>query len=431
MGCDLGHHRHAAAQRGHPALGAVQVQLGERRPDCELEQRCSPGHQVAQRGVAGAQPQVAGIHAVRRDRDEGLPGQVLLAAERLERRGPPRRVAVEDVDQFTAKEAVVHHESAQHRQMLVAEGGAAGGHRSGDPGQMHRHHVGVALDDHGLVALGDVAFGQIDAEHHVRLLVQQRLGRVDVLGFHRIVVEQPAGAEPDHLAGRAADGPQQPPVEPVHRATPALPRQAGRLQLLELKTLALQVFCQRIPARRCESAPEVTGRLGIEVAFGQILAGRRRLVGLERRRVELRRGRVGRDEPAAAAAVALHAGGRAGVGDRVADPVGEQFDGLDEADVLDLLEERVHVAALAAAEAVEVPVVGADVKRRRLLVVKRAQALERIRTGTPQLDVIADHFIDAHPFADGGDVAVGNPAPALARPSPWAREPAGLDIGSV
>ncbi|BAN30736.1 hypothetical protein MAHJHV34_05920 [Mycobacterium avium subsp. hominissuis] len=58
------------------------------------------------------------------------------------------------------------------------------------------------------------------------------------------------------------------------------------------------------------------------------------------------------------------------------------------------------------------PVVGADVKRRRLLVVKRAQALERIRTGTPQLDVVADHFIDAHPFADGGDVAVGNPAPA-------------------
>ncbi|EUA41233.1 DNA primase domain protein [Mycobacterium avium subsp. avium 2285 (R)] len=47
------------------------------------------------------------------------------------------------------------------------------------------------------------------------------------------------------------------------------------------------------------------------------------------------------------------------------------------------------------------------------------------------MDVIADHFIDAHPFADGGDVAVGNPAPARARPSPGAREPAGLDIGSV
>ena len=46
------------------------------------------------------------------------------------------------------------------------------------------------------------------------------------------------------------------------------------------------------------------------------------------------------------------------------DPVGEQFDRLDEADVLDLLNERVHVAALGAAEAVKLAVVRADMKRR-------------------------------------------------------------------
>ena len=48
----------------------------------------------------------------------------------------------------------------------------------------------------------------------------------------------------------------------------------------------------------------------------------------------------------------------------MADAIGEQFNCLDEADVLDLLDERVDVAAFAAAEAVEVAVVGPDVKRR-------------------------------------------------------------------
>jgi len=43
--------------------------------------------------------------------------------------------------------------------------------------------------------------------------------------------------------------------------------------------------------------------------------------------------------------------------------------------VLDLLHEREHVTALAAAEAVEVAVVGADVKRRRLLIVERHNPL--------------------------------------------------------
>jgi hypothetical protein len=61
----------------------------------------------------------------------------------------------------------------------------------------------------------------------------------------------------------------------------------------------------------------------------------------------------------------LHVGGgAAGVGDGVADAVGEHLDRLDEADVLDLLQERVDVAALAASEAVEVAVVGPHVERR-------------------------------------------------------------------
>ena len=195
----IGTHRRSADTRPSALSRSM---LGERGANGELEQRGSPRHQIAQRAVAGLQPQIARVHAVGGDGDERLSGQVLFAVERLERRRASGRVTVEHVDQFTAKEVVVHHESAQHRQVLVAERGAAGRDRGGHPGQVHRHHVGVALDDDGLVPLGDVALGQVEAEQHRRLLVQHRLGGVDVLGFHRVVVEQPARAEPDDLAGR-------------------------------------------------------------------------------------------------------------------------------------------------------------------------------------------------------------------------------------
>ena len=180
---DPGDQRHAPAQRGDPALRVVQVVLGERGADRELEQRGSARDQIAQRPVTGLQPQVARVHAVGSDRDEGLPGQVLVAVERLDRRRTARRVAVEDVDELAAKEVVVHHESPQHREVFVAERGAAGRDRGGHPGQMHRHDVGVALDDDRLVPLGDVPLGQVETEQHRRLLVQHGLGGVDVLGL--------------------------------------------------------------------------------------------------------------------------------------------------------------------------------------------------------------------------------------------------------
>ncbi|COY08589.1 Uncharacterised protein [Mycobacterium tuberculosis] len=52
---DLAHHRYATAQRGHPALGAIQVHLGNRGANRELEQWGSSCHEVAQGSVAALQ----------------------------------------------------------------------------------------------------------------------------------------------------------------------------------------------------------------------------------------------------------------------------------------------------------------------------------------------------------------------------------------
>ena len=248
--------------------------------------------------------------------------------------------------------------------MLITEGGATGGDRGGDPGHVHGHHVGVALHDDGLVGPGDVPLGHVDSEQHRGLLVDHGLRGVDVLGLDLVIVEDPAGAEAHRLATGAADGPQQPPVEAVHRAATAFPGQPGSLEFLELEALADQVFGQRVPARRGEAAAELGRRSGVEVAFGEIAPRRCGLLGFQCGGIEFLRGGVGGGQSAATAAVALHGVAAAGVGDRVADSVGEHLDRLDEADVFDLLHEGEDVPALAAAEAVEVSVVGPHMERR-------------------------------------------------------------------
>jgi hypothetical protein len=78
--------------------------------------------------------------------------------------------------------------------------------------------------------------------------------------------------------------------------------------------------------------------------------------------------------------------------------------------VLDLHHEVHHGATFAAAEAVEGAMPRADVERRRLLVVKRAQPLERIRTSPAQRNVLADDLVDPVALADLSDVLVPDPS---------------------
>ncbi len=180
--------------------------------------------------------QLAGVLAVRGDRDERLRGEALVALERLERRRLPGRVAVEGVDDLAEVERVVADQPADHRDVVGAERRAAGGDRGRHAGQVHGHHVGVALDDDDLAALGDLPLGQVEPEQHLRLVVDGGVGGVEVLGLDAVVVEQPAGAEADHVAAEVADRPEQPAVEPVDRAAPALLGQPGLDQLLDART---------------------------------------------------------------------------------------------------------------------------------------------------------------------------------------------------
>ena len=236
------------------AVRPVEVVLGDDVLEHEAVERAPAGDQLAHGGVALLDPQVAGIHPGRLDRDIGLGHEVLVATEGPQRGLLPGRVTVEGEDHLAAELLVVVEEAAQHPGVVVAERRTAGGHGRGDPGQVARHHVGVALDHDGLHRARDVATGQVDAVEHLALLVDRGLGGVEVLRLDPVVVEDPPGSEADRLAARLADGPQQAPAEPVVRRPPDRD-QPGRDGLLLGEALLRRWRNSASPSRGAKPIP--------------------------------------------------------------------------------------------------------------------------------------------------------------------------------
>ena len=87
-----------------------------------------------------------------------------------------------------------------------------------------------------------------------------------------------------------------------------------------------------------------------------------------------------------------------------ADSVGQVLDGLGEGQLVDPLDEGDDVPALAAAEAVPQPQLGADVEGGGALVVERAQPLERPHPPALESDVLADDILDLRALAHRVDV---------------------------
>jgi hypothetical protein len=91
----------------------------------------------------------------------------VLFAERAEDRFLARRVGVEREDDLAESGGVVGQDPAHDLDVVDAERRSAGGDRGRDAGEMARHDVGVALDDHDLVAARDVALGEVEPVEHL------------------------------------------------------------------------------------------------------------------------------------------------------------------------------------------------------------------------------------------------------------------------
>ena len=254
---DARHQPGGVAQRVDAAVGAVEVVAGQDVVEGEAVERLALRDELADRLVALLEPQVARVHALGRDGDVGLRGEDLVAVEHLHGCLLPGRVAVEGEDHLAAGRLVVAEEAAQHPRVVGAERRAARGDRGRDAGEVAGHHVGVALDDDGLLAVLHRGAGQVDAVEHLALLVDRGLGGVEVLRLDAVVVEDPAGAEADRVAVGLADRPHQAAAEAVVVGAPQRDETGGD-RLLVGEPATAQVAHQRLAVARARSRPRTS-----------------------------------------------------------------------------------------------------------------------------------------------------------------------------
>ena len=236
--------------------------------------------------------------------------------------------------------------------------------------------------------MGSTPLCDLEREHRVRLVVDQRLGAVDVLGLG---VVQHTAAEGDDVAPQVEDGGHDPPPEQaVDAARLAALEQAAGVQLLLVVSLIPEVLVERLPVVGGIAQPEAVDGLVVEAAPPPVGPG---LPGLLHRGVEAgveEAGRVlvhGQDAAAQTARFVVLGGfGHPG-------PLGQQLDGLDVVDAVDPLGKAHRVAARAAAKAVEALGVRVDVERGGLLAVEGAQPA--VEPALPlELDIIAHQLHD-------------------------------------
>ncbi len=126
-------------------------------------------------------------------------------------------------------------------EVLVGQGGAAGGDGLRYPRERERHHVGVALADHDLAAGDDLGLRPVQPVEQAALLVDRRLRGVLVLRALPAFERPPT--EADGIAASVVDREHQPTAElvlervrAVHEREPGpddvVARELGVLQML-------------------------------------------------------------------------------------------------------------------------------------------------------------------------------------------------------
>jgi hypothetical protein len=395
---NAGDNRGDSAHRQHAAFKGRQIVLGEGRINRELEERAARSDQRAHGSVALVQAQVAGVHAVLSNRNEGLRDEALILLEGCHSGLLSCGIAVECEDDFAAG-AVVGNHAAHHLDVAGTERGAAGGNGGGDAGEVCRHDVRVAFHDDDLLGLGHIAFCQVNAVEHLGFLVQLRLGGVQVFGA-LVVVEEAAGTEADGFTGDGADGPDDAAAEAVVQAAVALREHAGSLQFLIGEALGAKVLEQVIPAARGVADTELAGCGGVETAGAEEVLRLLSISAVEVAFKELGGNLVRVEQAAAHTRLVAVAGLTALIVQGVADARGKALHRLNEAGVFHRHDEGVHITGFTATKAVVRTDLRAHIEGGRALVVERAQPLEGAYTGAFEAHVAFNDFADIGTGAD-------------------------------
>ena len=294
--------------------------------------------------------------------------------------------------------------SLQQPNVLLGEGGATGGNGASHAGSVEADHVGVALAHHHLVVFGDVGLRPVQPVQHLRLRVDRRLGGVLVL--RRIVgAGQDPTAERERLARLGEDREHHPASERVlHLVALVAERQTHRLHHVGG---CAQPTRQLVPVVGSPTQLELAGDIARESAPTQIVA-RLTGVGVVQQALVVPLDRLVHRFGELLAARPFLRLARRGVVELDPGLRGEVLDRAGKIEVLDLLDEREHVAALVAAEALVAPRLFTDVERTALLGVERAEP-DPVPSDPFQGDVLLDGVDDRHRRPQPFDVLVDDP----------------------
>ena len=289
--------------------------------------------------------------------------------------------------------------------MLVGERGAAGGDRGHHARLVEPDGIEVSLDEQRHRLAPDGFTGPVQGEERETLLVERRIGGVEVLRFALPLEKAPAEADD---AAALSDRNHQTATKPVVQALALLARnpEAGLLGQARIDALQGVGLDQRIPEIGGVSEPPRPGRVLGDAPLAQVLARdlalgmlpehalverARLLVHLGQRRAAGRPAgflRIRRSE--------VHAG-----------LVGELLDRLAEAAAFHLHDELDRVAGDPAAEAMEHLLVRDDVEAGCLLAVDRAEPLPVV-PALLQRHAPLHHRDQVHPVAQLLQLLVGD-----------------------
>ena len=293
--------------------------------------------------------------------------------------------------------------------MLAGESRALRGHRVLEPAQMAPDAVDLPFHQQRLACVEDFPLGLVEAEQDAALAEDRRLGRVDVFAAGLVVDLQHAPAEADGAAEFVADGEHDPAAEPVVEIAFFVGRQqARRFQRLHLGAVARAGRVgQESPAfRRIADAPVLAGG-DVQRAFLEVIARRRGFRTLEQFLLVALGGVLVRGKQLVLPRPVLRAGALFIDLERDARPRGQHPQGRREIHVVVEHHELEHVAAGAAAEAVERLAGRIDVEGRRFFLVERAQRLRHVPRAL-ELDIGTDDVGDIQRVADLVDRFLGD-----------------------
>ena len=244
-----------------------------------------------------------------------------------------------------------HHPAGvalQQPHVVLGERRAARRHRPLDAGAVEPDHVGVALAHDDLVRRDDVGLRPVQPVQRLGLGVDRRLRRVLVL--RRVVgAGQDAAAERHRLAVLAEDREQHPGPEGVLHPVAAVAERQPRVCSRSAADAGLAR--QRVPVVGRPAELELAGDVTGEAAASAGSRGPRGRAGsLSSRSWYQSTARSIASTRCLRWARSFDWPVEVYVSWKPASR-GQQLDGADEVDVLDLLDEREHVAALATAEA--------------------------------------------------------------------------------